>query len=754
MESGQPDRVAGSNSGLPESVSASGGTERPTPAVAEAGSQSVAASAPAERPSRSSIAAMRSVLRVRPYRRLWYSTALSSLGDWLGLLATTALATSLATGYRAQNYALGGVLVVRLLPAILLGPLAGAFADRFDRRITMVVSDALRFGLFLTIPLAHLFVSQSETLAWLYIASFLIECISLFWTPAKDASVPNLVRRDQVEAANQLSLITTYGLTPVLGAALFSVLSLITNVLARHLAFFETNPTNLALYFNAATFLVGALIVLFIPEISGRRTRRPIDDQPSLLALLREGASFVRHSRLVGGLIIGLIGAFAAGGVVVGAGKIFASSLGGGNAAYGVLFGSVFVGLGAGMAFGPRIARELPRRRLFGLSIVFGGICLVLAAIMPQVALAVIFVLLVGFGAGIAYLCGMTLMGTDVADEIRGRIFALLQSLIRVVLIIGLAAVPFVVAAVGRHTFTVAGTSVTVDGTRFVLVAGGLLAIAAGVLAYRKMDDGLAVPIWTDLKTALRGDSAKRRRMAGGGVFIAFEGGEGSGKSTQIGLLAAALRDAGIDVVETQEPGATKVGRRIRDLLLHDDEALVPRAEALLFAADRANHVAKVIQPALDRGDVVLTDRYVDSSMAYQGAGRELTFDEVRRLSGWATCGLTPDLTVLLDIPAAVGLERARGRTASTDGRRYADKLERESLEFHERVRTAFRGLAEAAPGRYLLLDATRPASELASDILVTVDELLASRRPRSLDSRRSVIPSRASRPVPNQPSS
>src|SRR5213076_1663323 len=129
-----------------------------------------------------------------------------------------------------------------------------------------------------------------ETLAWLFVASFLIECISLFWMPAKDASVPNLVRRDQVEAANQLSLITTYGLTPVLGAALFSVLSLITSVLARHLAFFETNPTNLALYFNAATFLVGALIVFFIREISGHGVARSKGEQPGMLALIRQGA--------------------------------------------------------------------------------------------------------------------------------------------------------------------------------------------------------------------------------------------------------------------------------------------------------------------------------------------------------------------------------------------------------------------------------------------------------------------------------
>ena len=392
----------------------------------------------------SSVAAIRGVLGVTPFRRLWYSTALSSLGDWLGLLATTALATALAHGYQAQNYALGGVLVVRLLPAIVLGPLAGAFVDRFDRRITMVVSDLLRFALFLTIPIVH-------TVAWLLVASFLIECVSLFWMPAKDASVPNLVRRDQVEAANQLSLITTYGITPILGAALFSVLSLITSALARHLSFFKAQPVNLALYFNAVTFLFGALVVFFIKEISGRRGARVEQDQPGLLALLREGASFVRSSRLVGGLIIGLIGAFVA--AVRSSARARSSSSAWVAATPRTVCCSAQCSSASvsGMALGPRIARGVSKRRLFGLSIVFAAVCLMLTALMPFVALAIIFVIGIGFGAGIGYLSGMTLMGTDVDDVIRGRVFALLQSLIRVVLILALAAVPFVVAQVGRR---------------------------------------------------------------------------------------------------------------------------------------------------------------------------------------------------------------------------------------------------------------------------------------------------------------
>ncbi len=538
--------------------------------------------------------------------------------------------------------------------------------------------------------------------------------------------MPNLVRRDQLESANQLSLITTYGVTPVLGAALFSVLSLITTGLARHLSFFRTNPTNLALYFNAGTFLFGALVVLFIREISGSRSSRPTGEQAGLFALIREGASFVRSSELIGGLILGLVGAFPAGGAVIGAGHTFVGSLGGGNAAYGVLFGAVFVGLGLGMALGPRVARELSRRRLFGLSIVFGGICLALTGVMPQVALAMFFVLGVGFGAGLAYLSGVTLMGTEVDDVMRGRVFALLQSLIRVVLILALAVVNFIVAQVGRRTLSIGSWHATVDGTRFVLVGFGLVAVALGLLAYRKMDDKQTVGIWDDVRSSLRGDSIARRRLSGGGVLIAFEGGEGSGKSTQIEALADSLRSRGIAVTVTREPGATEVGAQIRRVLLDTDQAIAPRAEALLFAADRAHHVTTVIEPALAAGDIVLTDRYVDSSLAYQGAGRDLTVEDVRRLSRWATGGLTPDLTVLLDVPAEVGLSRASRRSA-------ADRLERESIEFHERVRAAYRGLAESAPARYLVLDARTPPEEQAAEIRATVDRLMSDERsPRS----------------------
>lgn len=200
-------------------------------------------------------------------------------------------------------------------------------------------------------------------------------------------------------------------------------------------------------------------------------------------------------------------------------------------------------------------------------------------------------------------------------------------------------------------------------------------------------------------------------------LFIAFEGGEGSGKSTQIVLLRDELVRQGERVFATHEPGATSVGKAIRSLLLETDEQITPRSEALLFAADRAHHVETEIRPKLAAGYHVLCDRYVDSSIAYQGTGRTLSVDEVARLSEWATQALLPDLTVLLDIAPAEGLARAGDRTSASG----PDRLEREQLAFHERVRAGFLALARRQPTRYLVLDATRPAAGLAAEIAAAV---------------------------------
>jgi dTMP kinase len=185
-------------------------------------------------------------------------------------------------------------------------------------------------------------------------------------------------------------------------------------------------------------------------------------------------------------------------------------------------------------------------------------------------------------------------------------------------------------------------------------------------------------------------------------------------------LLTEELAAAGHRVRATFEPGDTPAGAVVRQLVLdRADLALSSRAEALLYAADRAQHTAEVLLPALTAGDVVVTDRFVDSSLAYQGAGREIAREEVAYLSRWATQGLVPDLTVLLDLPPETGLARARGRAA-------ADRIEAESLDFHERVRRTFLELAAAQPRRYLVLDATRPAADLAADIRDRVAALLA----------------------------
>jgi dTMP kinase len=201
-----------------------------------------------------------------------------------------------------------------------------------------------------------------------------------------------------------------------------------------------------------------------------------------------------------------------------------------------------------------------------------------------------------------------------------------------------------------------------------------------------------------------------------GASFIVFEGGEGAGKSTQSRALADYLEARGHAVVRTREPGGTPAAEAIRDVLLDPANAgLDDRAEALLFAASRGDHAARVIRPALERGEIVISDRYIDSSVAYQGVARGLGADRVAELSLWATGGLLPDLTILLDVDPALGLARVVG----------PDRLEAEPPEWHARVRQAFLDIAGESPDRYLVLDASRPAEDLAVEIAVAVSAML-----------------------------
>jgi dTMP kinase len=673
------------------------------------------------------------VLSIKPFRRLWIALSLSSLGDWLSLLALSILATDLGGKGSSSTYAVSGVWLTSLLPALLFGPLAGAIADRFDRRTIMIIGDVVRAVLYLSIPI-NLSLGIVDKLTWLYVAQFLASTASLFWTPAKDASVPNLVPSDKLEQANQLSLFTTYGTAPIAGL-LFSLVSLISRFLGSLSHYFTAQPVDLALYFNVLTFVVSALTVMTLQL--PRHHAAPAGDgepaQPSVLRSIWDGWRFLGQNRIVRGIVIGMSGAFAAGGVVVGLGAPYVKTvLHGGGAGWGVVFAAIFLGLAVGMFLGLRILHGFSRHRLFGLSIAFAALPLALIALIPNLVIVAALVLILGACAGVAYVTGYTVIGLEVDDDTRGRTFAFLQSGIRVILFAVIAVAPLIAGGLGAVVSAVTGSqSLTIAhvtygriGDNLVLLVAAAVALALGRASYRQMDDRSGMSLVGDLTAAFRGDDpapmpgtptdmAPERK----GLLLALEGGEGAGKSTQARLLAIWLREQGYDVVSTHEPGATKVGMRLRALLLDKSQAgLAPRAETLMYAADRAEHVAAVVAPALERGSIVVTDRYVDSSVAYQGAGRRLPTDEIALVNKWATGGLTPDLTILLDLPPSEGLSRAV---------RSADRLESEPMDFHERVRAGFLARAHTDPERYLILDATREPGDLSREIQLKVRGLL-----------------------------
>lgn len=613
---------------------------------------------------------VRAVLAIRPFRRLWGVTALCAVGDWLSLLALSALATELADGYQAQSFALGGVVALKLLPAMVLGPLAGALADKLDRRKVMIVCDVLRASLFLSIPLFG-------SLAWLFVATFLIEMCALFWLPAKDASIPNLLRRpDQVETANQLSLVMTYGAAVLVASGLFTALSKLGPALGRaDLAPNATNAAYGALALNGVAYGLCALIVATrIPELSGRPNRGETTERPGLIAMLREGAVFVARTPLLRGLVVGIIGAFAAGGAVIACARVYAVSLGGGDAAYGLLFASMFAGLGSGMAVAPVLSRRLARHRLFGLAIVAAGCSLTLVAVSPHLFVALATVTLVGCAAGTAFLTGLTIIGIEVADEFRGRTIAFVQSIVRVTLLGSMALVPVVVGLVQQREIYLFGEDFVVDGTRIVLAGASVVAIVVGLLAYRQMDAGGAA------EPLLRGLIPHEADLAG--VLVTIEAVSADDGAQLARGLVDGLRDTGLTVVSAGDPDTEQdaVRRAVDSANLSG-----VKAQELVAAAVEADVIERWVEPALRAGAVVVLQRRVDAAPP-----------DTRH----------PDLRVLIDRSLASGTPPGHWG------------------EQHLRLHAVLAQMAAADPDRFLVVDDPSDGAGTTGRVLKALPQL------------------------------
>lgn len=624
-----------------------------------------------------------SLLRQGSFSRLWRAMLVSSLGDWVGFVAVTSLAIGRSGGDPA--FAVAGVMTARLLPSIIFGPFAGVLVDRFDRRRLMVVADVARGAAYASMPFI-------PNLAGIYALSFGIECFSLVWTPARDASLPNLVPRRQLANANTIGLATTYGTLP-LGGVVFTALTGVATGLSSAVPYFGDHPEALALWVEGLTFAFSAYMIsglsLPAPKQRARGNLRPGE----ALSDIREGVRFLRDHPFARAMTFGIVLAFTGVGSVIGLGPIFAErTLGAGPAGWGVLVTAVGIGLGIGMGSLGWLSKLVAKHVLFSSALLAASVTLIVLAAMPNLVLAAALTVLAGAAAGATWVTGYTLLHENITDEIRGRTFATLTVLSRLGLFLSLAGFPLLAGTLGTHTINLGDTSIELAGTRLALWAGATIGLLGALLSRRGLSrTRLAQQQPLTLPPRLR--KVERR-----GAFIVFEGVEGSGKGTQVRLAREFLESRGYPVLVTREPGGTELGERLRDALLTSDMGTIePRAEALLFAAARAQHVASVIRPALEEGKAVLCDRYVDSSLAYQGVARGLGEPDVLSLNVWATQGLFPDLVILLDMEPEAGLARAGEQR---------DRIEAEDDTFHAKVADAYLHIAEEHPERVVIIDA------------------------------------------------
>ncbi|MDH6137042.1 dTMP kinase [Kitasatospora sp. MAA4] len=724
--------------------------EQPTPtaaAAARAGAPDLPEVAPAGTPGERA----RAMLRLRPYRRLWVTQLIGGTADRLAFLVlllltvfSAAAAGQFGGGYRGVALAVALVFAVRLAAtllfgAALLGPLYALLSNRLDRRWTLIGADGLRAVLVGISPWWFDWVSGSAATWTLLATVFTAGAAERVWAVAKDATTPSLLppsdpyapQAEQRPSAANLETVRTLDLrtgwaTVPLAAVGLIAFTLLNNLFAALGSQWLRDHQVTMAALGAAGLLAASGVLLYLQELprgkvtSGPRSplqglRAPTDATPGpALSKGRTGsAPYFTFS---------VAAAYAAMAGTAALALLTAAEHGAGPIGYGLL---VLAATGApwlGLRLTKVTLPALSRRRLLAVSLLAMGTTLILAGLVFDYVLILLLTTLAGTAAGIVIGVGRALLEQEVEEARLARVTDHLYAVLRAVVAAALIAVPLIAAAYGQvdygtrapgdFTFVHAGAALA------VATAGVLTLVLAAVVLLKTDDQRGTVPFGRELLEALgAGRSDAPHRTTGSGFFIALEGGDGAGKSTQAQALAEWIRSKGHEVVLTREPGGSPVGQRLRGLVLDvGNTGLSHRAEALIYAADRAEHVENVIRPALARGAVVITDRYMDSSIAYQGAGRDLAATEVARISRWATGGLVPDLTVVLDV------DPTKARERFTEA---LDRLESEPTEFHARVRAGFLALAAADPVRYLVVDGSQAPAFVTTAVRHRLDREL-----------------------------
>ncbi|MEU3347098.1 dTMP kinase [Streptomyces sp. NPDC006700] len=684
--------------------------------------------------------AVRALLHRPQLRRLWSAQLAGGVGDTLALLVLVVLALQTAAvtgpfggGYRGVAFAVATVFGVRVLAtlffgAVLLGPLTSLTSQEgpLDRRWTMVGADGLRAALLIVAPL-WIDWTPDNALLLLLVTVFVTGAAERVWSVCREGAAPALLPApppegatvrplpDHMDALRRLSLRTTFLAVPLAAAALV-VASLVNNLLGTAVAWFDQHQAALGAYVAAGLF-AASLSVLTYLELPGTRTPRPRSPLEGLRRPKTGSGVDKGRTGAVPLLVLACASVAAAIAAAVAVCVLHATDLHGGPVLYGLAVLALTGGVAVGIRTAPRALVSLSRRRLLALTIALTGVALLAAGLVPDVTTVLLILALAGVSAGAAANTGHTLLDQEAEDYRKPRMTEHLHAVVCVFVALGAVLAPVVAAGIGPHRLQDGRFVFAHGGAAFTLMLVGALLLPVAALVLAKVDDRSGVPLRQDLVDALRGGDDPVTAPAQSGFFIALEGGDGAGKSTQAEALADWIRSKGHEVVLTREPGATPVGKRLRSILLDvSSQGLSHRAEALLYAADRAEHVDTVVRPALKRGAVVITDRYIDSSVAYQGAGRDLSPTEIARISRWATNGLVPHLTVLLDVSP----ETARERFTEAP-----DRLESEPAEFHARVRSGFLALAAADPGRYLVVDAGQEPEAVTTVVRHRLDQML-----------------------------